>query len=407
MRVFKLCWIVLLATGASFAGKVITYTASSNVSQEDANNTAIAGVAKQISSQVRATQTLTKEETTSGKKSSLTENFYATSQVTSNLKIKGITITPVKMDKGFKATATLDLDEFTADIQFQMSAARTQIAELEAKLSKSIDERQYAQGIDALQNANRKIDEYQQLVSRLASVYPVNEAHQLKHHIPELEAKLLEKLSQIRIEGPSETFTLSKSEMPPWNVTVFDNVGPVSNFPLVAKQGFQVLLERRTQTDGTATFNLRKVNFEKGPYEIIVEPNFTPELLEATGLRQKLAFSYQVSDTRYSIRILCHETAPLCNAIEKALAKKSIYVDNETTAPQLELKVNATEEKALKISDNMTRYTYNVDVALKGKGISFIASARETGKSANDATVKAIGKLDFGPLQKQLSPSHP
>jgi hypothetical protein len=55
----------------------------------------------------------------------------------------------------------------------------------------------------------------------------------------------------------------------------------------------------------------------------------------------------------------------------------------------------------------MTRYTYNVDVALKGKGISFIASARETGKSANDATVKAIGKLDFGPLQKQLSPSHP
>ena len=405
MRVVKLLSVVLLAAGISFAGKVVTYTATSDVSQEEANNTAIAGVAKQISSQVNAKQTLTKEETTAGNKATLKENYRSTSQVSSSVKIKGITVTPVKVAKGFKATATLDLDEYTADIQFQMSAIRQQVADYEKTIQKAIDDRQYAQGITALQDAKKRIEEYQELVGKLSTIYPVNESQLLKHNIPNLENKLVEKLSQIHINGPDEKFTLSTSEMPPWNVTVYDHQGALPNFPLVAKQGFQVLLERRTQTDGTASFNLRKVNFEREPYEIVVEPNIPDDLLETAGLRQQFTLSYQVSDTQYPVRIRCNESANICNSLEKALIKKNILVNDDPSLPLLELKIHSTEEKALKISDTMTRYTYNVDVSLKGKGISFITSAKESGKNAIDATTKALSKLDFGPLQKQLSPS--
>ena len=397
--------LILLIAGASFAGKVITYTASSDVSQEEANNTAIAGVAKQISSQVSAKQTLTKEEATVGKKATLKENYKSSSQVTSNVKIKGISVAPVKTEKGFKATATLDLDEYTADIQFQMTAIRQQVSEAEKNIQKSIDERQYAQAITALQDSKKKIAEYQELVTKLSSIYPVNESHLLKHNTANLENKLVEKISQIQIKGPSEKFTLATSEMPPWSVTVYDDAGPVSNFPLVAKQGFQVLLERRTQSDGSASFNLRKVNFEKGPYEIIVEPNLPNELVETAGLSQKFTLAYQVSDTQYPIRLRCNESANICNSLEKSLVKKNILVNDDPTLPLLELKINSTEEKALKISDTITRYTYNVDVSLKGKGITFITSAKESGKNAGDATIKALSKLDFGPLQKQLRPN--
>ena len=46
MNIKKIALLLLSLSVAAFAGKVITYTASSAVSQEEANNTAIAGVAK-------------------------------------------------------------------------------------------------------------------------------------------------------------------------------------------------------------------------------------------------------------------------------------------------------------------------------------------------------------------------
>ena len=49
MNIKKIAFLLLSFSVAAFAGKVITYTASSEVSQEQANNTAIAGVAKQVS----------------------------------------------------------------------------------------------------------------------------------------------------------------------------------------------------------------------------------------------------------------------------------------------------------------------------------------------------------------------
>ena len=120
MNIKAIILCACIAALPAMAGKIVTYTATSKISQEEANNTAIAGVAKQISSQVNAKQTLTKEESTAGNKATLKENYRSTSQVSSSVKIKGITVTPVKVAKGFKATATLDLDEYTADIQFQI-----------------------------------------------------------------------------------------------------------------------------------------------------------------------------------------------------------------------------------------------------------------------------------------------
>ena len=49
MNLRKIFLFTLAFSISVFAGKVITYTASSAESQEQANNTAIAGVAKQVS----------------------------------------------------------------------------------------------------------------------------------------------------------------------------------------------------------------------------------------------------------------------------------------------------------------------------------------------------------------------
>ena len=113
--------LALLTALPVFAGRIITYTAVSDKSQEEANNAAMAGVAKQIVVQVNSNQTLTKKEVKSKGNSTLDETFFSSNNVKSNLKLKGVKIETIKVSKGYKATASLDMDEFTADIQFQMA----------------------------------------------------------------------------------------------------------------------------------------------------------------------------------------------------------------------------------------------------------------------------------------------
>ena len=55
----RFCLIILWLVGLGFASDIISYEAQSAVSQEEANNIAVAGVAKQVSADVTASQKLT------------------------------------------------------------------------------------------------------------------------------------------------------------------------------------------------------------------------------------------------------------------------------------------------------------------------------------------------------------
>ena len=143
MNIKSLILCACLAVVPSIAGKIVTYTATSTISQEDANNSAIAGVAKQVKSQITATQTLTKYEDITDGKSVLGETYRAKNNVKSNVVLKGVQVVPVKADKGFKATATLDMDEFTADLQFRLKTLKQEIANLEKSARKAIENRVY------------------------------------------------------------------------------------------------------------------------------------------------------------------------------------------------------------------------------------------------------------------------
>ena len=92
MNIKSLILCACLAIVPAMAGKIVTYTATSKVSQEEANNAAIAGVAKQVKSQVSATQTQTKYEDITNGKSVLGETYRAKNNVKSNVVLKGGTL---------------------------------------------------------------------------------------------------------------------------------------------------------------------------------------------------------------------------------------------------------------------------------------------------------------------------
>ena len=102
----RLGLIVLWFVGLAFASDVISYEAQSAVSQEEANNIAVAGVAKQVSADVSASQKLTVSEEMVDNKSTVKENFSATSQVRSDVTLKWVEIEVLpKKGKNFCARA--------------------------------------------------------------------------------------------------------------------------------------------------------------------------------------------------------------------------------------------------------------------------------------------------------------
>lgn len=394
--------IALLAVLPAFAGRVITYTAVSEKSQEEANNAAMAGVAKQIVAQVDSKQVLTKKESKSGGNSSLDETFFSSNSVKSNIKLKGVKIESVKTDKGYKATATLDMDEFTSDIQFQMKRIRTDVAKLEASAREALKNRQYAKVASDLQSAQAMLPDYERLLWQLSKVYPLNDTQRLLHNLPEVESALIEKLSGIKIKGPTETFALVSSEMPEWSVTVTDSEGPLSGFPLIAKQGRQTLAEKRTGENGSANFLLRKVNFETGPFSLTIMPNLPLAFIKASGLSQGIEITYKVKRSRCEVRLECNQIANLCNAFEKNLNQKSIFAVDDPKAPKLSVGFTASEKNSLGTGNNAMR-SYEITLSVKGDGVSYMATSKGVGKSDLDATIKAVQKTDLSDLQKQLT----
>ncbi|SHK39366.1 hypothetical protein [Fibrobacter sp. UWB12] len=401
MNIKTLILCACIAVVPALAGKIVTYTATSTVSQEDANNSAMAGVAKQIKSQVSATQTLTKYEDINDGKSVLGETYRSKSNVKSNVVLKGVKVVPVKVDKGFKATATLDMDEFTASLQFRLKTLQQDITKLEKSARKAIDSRTYANAASDLEKAQDEVNEYNFYLQQLADVYPLNDSHRLEHTLPEIEKILVERLSNLTISTTTEPkFELTKAEMPSWNVIVKDSIGPVPNFPLIARQS-KTLSERRTQKNGIATFKLRNVNFEKGPYVITVEPNLSLELLKKTGLRNALEVPYSVKISRCEIKLACDLASNACSALENALSKKSIFVtdDEESTAPELSVEIENTFRGRLGFISS-----FDFTIAIKGDMINFFTTGKGVGKNEAAATISAIKKTDFAPLQKQLKP---
>ena len=400
MNIKAIILCACIAALPAMAGKIVTYTATSKISQEEANNSAIAGVAKQVKSKISATQKQTKFEDIYNGESTLGETYRANNTVKSNVVLKGVKVVPVKADKGFKATATLDMDEFTADLRFRLNTLKQEIADLEKTSRQAFSDRIYINSINDLDAAKEKVNEYNFYLAQLADVYPIDDSYRLQHGLADFEKILIERLSRLTFETTAKAdFEIGRPEMPAWDVIVKDSLGPVPSFPLIARQS-KTLAERRTQDDGTVTFSLRNVNFEKGPYVIIVEPNFPYELLKKTGMMNALEVPYRVIRSRCEVSVQCNLPSNICKAIDNALSKKSIYTTNDdTVSPPLNVEVSSDIRNKLG-----SLKSYDVSISIKGAGVDFFSMSKGAGKNETDATLSAIKKTDFSPLQKQLEP---
>ena len=86
------------------------------------------------------------------------------------------------------------MDEFTADIQFQIRRIKTEVMKLENKARESLKNRLYAKAATDLQAAQDMLPEYERLLWQLSKVYPLNDSLRILHSLPEVETALIKRL---------------------------------------------------------------------------------------------------------------------------------------------------------------------------------------------------------------------
>jgi hypothetical protein len=398
MNIKKIAFLLLSFSVAAFAGKVITYTASSDVSQEQANNTAIAGVAKQVSSQVRADDRLSTSDVSAGGKESISQTYTSKKNVSTDVNLKWIKVQPLpKEGKRFRATATLDVDEMTNNIRLQMADIKNKIAKLESDGRAALDASRYDEAVRCLTNAQALLQPYADLKAELAEVFTLNESFNLKHDLPGFKALIASRLGNVRVETSPSEIVVESDVIKDLAVKVLDAKGPVTDFPLKAIQESKKLDSRRTQDNGSAVFTLQGVSTATGSQSVSFVPDFPRDILKAAGLEKGFPVLYSVKRAACNVRLDCKGNADACKALESELAKNAIYNGKDSRYPQLKAEVASTPKGALG-----KLVSFDMTVSVTGDRVNFSKSTKGVGKTEAEAMGKGIAKLKFKELLEQV-----
>lgn len=396
MNIKKFAFLLLSLSVAAFAGKVITYTASSEVSQEQANNTAIAGVAKQVSSTVVTDDRLRTEDVSAGGKEKISQTYTSNKNVKTNVDLKWVKVQPLPKDgKKFRATATLDVDEMTNNIRLQMANAKEKIAKYEAAGRAALEASRYDEAIRMLTAAEALIEPYSALKSELAQVFTLNESFNLKHNLPGLRADIASKLGNLQVKTAPEKLVLEKDVIENLTVTVTDAKGAVTDFPLKAVQDGKKLDSRRTQDNGTAVFTIPNVNFGAGTLAISFVPDFPKDILKAARLEKGFVVPYEVKQASCNVRFDCTGSPEGCKALADQMAKQGVLVGKNAKDPVIKAEVKATPKGSLN-----QLLSFDVMVSVSGDKVSFTKSSKGVGKTEAEAVTKAVGKLKVKEFDK-------
>lgn len=390
---------ILIFAGLTFASDVISYEAQSAVSQEDANNMAVAGVAKQVSADVSASQKLTVSEETVDNKSTIKENFSATSQVTSDITLKWVEIEVLpKKGKNFCARATLDIAAVKTAVKVRLDELQQEISAHESSGLMALKKRQLKKAADALSAAIPKVYAYNQILDDLSQFMPLDESLKLEHGLHDLEDKLIARLSSVQLEVLQQTVKY-KNDALYFDVKAKDMMGPLNEFPLVVYQGAKLLTAKQTGRDGVAHFELIKPSKKDGALVINVYADFVEGLLNNSGLNQGVLVNYKVEAAPESegeaaqkkFVLKCSYSSAVCGAVKDALQKNKIDVV-DADAPKISFSYDSRVVREL-VTSNASLVTYDFLISISGKDISYQKNFTSAAKSKEAALLNVIKKI--------------
>lgn len=386
----------------AFASNIVKYVGSSTISQEEANNIAIAGIAKQIVANVSTSEQMIAEDITRGNKSESQEKYSAIQNIQSELSLKWIRLEVLpKSGSEFKARAILNMDEVESAMLLRMQELQEEISIHESKGMEALKIRNYKKTSDELMTAIPKVFIYNEMLDLLSKLKPLKKSVKLNHRLHELEEQLISKLNSVELEIDSNSLKYNESSFS-FNINVFDDLGPLSGLPIKILQGSKILMNRQTQQDGVAHFELNKFSKKGNTLSLLCLLDLPEGLLKKAGLNQGLRLNYELKKEKTQASIdmekgelfflVCPYNANICNVTENFLRKHGISLSEDSSFEKIHFSYGKSIQRMIK-SAGVDIITYDFSLCLNNEIFSFCKNLTAAGKSEADALEKALKKI--------------
>ena len=379
---------VLLILVSLATARVVTWTAYSEVSQTVADEEAIAGVARQISAKVDASTTVSRSEQDSGDRSTASKSIRVNNSVRSDIFLKGVKLQKLpKKGKKFGASASLDLDELTANYRFNLETIQKEVTDIETRAKKAIGEKLYVQAENLLNEIPHKAAKHQAILDEMSIYVPLDNSMRLATSSTALRDSLVSILRGLKI------LVVTESSL---TVKVTKGGTAIPHFPLFAEHNGKPVASATTDSNGIASFHIPPKELQKPPHELSIIPGLSLNLRSATGI-QTITLRYPMDIPECKVNLECKVSPMACNATLTKLSDAFGQVVQSTRATITTVQVQANPTRTLK---NLTSYEVTLSLNHADKQCQWTGTG--TGRNKEEAVVSAIKKMDTGSCLQTL-----
>lgn len=377
--------IVLLVLAGFLSARVITWTAYSTESQADADEEAIAGVAKQVASRVASTVTVRKSED----QSDLKKNIDTKKSIHSDVFLKGIKIQRLpKSDNKFGSTASIDLDELTSKYRFKLQSIQAEVSRFEASAKKALAERRYAEVARNLGNVPGLSNSYNMILEEMSDYVPLDNSMRLNTESSSITDAMVADLRRVVIKAAVAGESGSQDTLMSFSVDVSNAGTGIDGFPVsIAKNG-KILMEAYTDSKGHAEILIPKSQLRAVPHELFVAPRLFSLYCNAAALNP-VSVRYPMEVSRCAVNLSCSD-ASVCSTVMKKLTDHYGDVYESRSAPL----TRVTAQGQLKNKMGSVQ-SYGVAVSLSKGEKSCQRMQTGAGRNEVEATQSAIKKMDI------------
>lgn len=369
---------VALVPALALAANMVTYTATSKVSQKDADKKALEGAAMQISTNVKASVETVLTEDAQG---NVQSSFESKKSVTSNVLLKGAKIAAGPKKNGlYQSTVSVDLDQLASKILADMEQMRKDVKKADSIIRKDLRQGLYYRVSGELVDLKKIVERYDEHLENLSCLQKVSPELLLETALNELGKFLRSSLASIKMDAVVTDESMI--------VSVTDYLGPVVNFPIVLSQDNKNLTTQKTDKNGKAIFPMAAVKKNKPSGEVTAIADINFEFAQQSGLVKKTV-AYQSEKTGCVYRLVCAGEVVECGALQSFLTDAGLSVSNTEGLPE----INATLSFSDKPNSSRTLFTSRATISLKHGTTELLEQPQGVGKDEESAHLKAITKL--------------
>lgn len=383
MRGALFVFLLLLSTASA---RVVVYTAYSDESQAAADEEALAGVAKQISSTIKSSSVIRRSETERDGHSEMSKSAFVKNSLRSEIFLKGVNLSREAPKNGrFVSTASVDLDELTSLARFKIEEIQKEVKNFEKRAEEALFSRRYLEALALLEKGNAMVLPHANLLEEIAIYKPIDSSLGIEFHIDEIRHRVLNALRSVRLEWEDKIEDETFYQI---FIRVKDSVGPLSNFSLRAERGGRLLGESLSDSSGKVSFRIKKSELKSKPSEVEILANVPLAFRREAGIKS-LSFSYASPKKTCALRLQCKEPGYLCDELSMRFVEQ-FGASLESSAGSLSVKISTTSRRSLQQLSS-----YAVEVTFIKADERCLLKETGVGRDEHDALRNAIKKLNF------------